>query len=121
MVPAPTLPADPGVTACTFTCAVPPPQVTSVLAEVWAKTCPSVFVKRCPRGKTRPGDGSRAGFARLFVYTTTPVDGASCTCTTPVVLKPCEFEAEMTLVRTRTGGLPGWAWISTSRYVYGWA
>src|SRR2546427_4170862 len=86
---------------------------------VCAKRRPLEFCRRWPTRITSPGDPQfgpgQLGGENAFEYVTVPVAGASCTCLTPVVLKPCESDCEMTLARTRIGALPGCAWISTSR------
>src|SRR6266481_2524056 len=110
MVSFPTLPVDPGWTACTLALAVLF-QGTTVSGEVCANTMPLVLTNRWPCGSSSPGSWQprwgQTGFDSPFVYTTCPIAGASCTCLTPVVLKPCESDREMTLARTRIGALPG--------------
>src|SRR5436190_1085804 len=83
IVPLPTLPTLPGVTATTFAVAVPF-QGTRVSLEFWKNSIPLVFFKYCPYLRTIPLDPQSG-----------PGHGAG----------------------TLFGGLPGWAWISTSFWV----
>src|SRR3981081_2384116 len=114
----PTLPGEPACTAITLACAVPPPHGTVVAPDCWAKAMPFELMSLCPLSPTKPGllqpAWGQVGFGMEFVYTTAPVAGASGTWISPVVLKPCGFDFDMTTDRTLIVPLPGWAGISTS-------
>src|SRR5713101_982685 len=106
MVSPPTLPAEPATTATMLTPVAVPPHLTIVSPEVCANSILLELTRRWPRYRRIPGLVWPPPL-HWFVYVTWPMAGASCTCLTPVVLKPWESDLEIVVTRTRIGALPG--------------
>src|ERR1700687_5776565 len=55
IVPEPTFPAEPAVTAITLTAGLVPPHATNVSPDCWANVMPLVLSSLCPYGRISPG------------------------------------------------------------------